>query len=527
MKHCLSVLLVALTCCHLGSGLRILGMFPLNGHSHWVMAERLMLALAERGHQVDVVTHFPMKKTPPNYTQFSLDGSLKAVKNNIDAKTAAEFGKLNFDKLVSMAGMDICDLLSHENIQRFIKNPPNDPPYDLVVIEVFMAPCYLAFGRHLNVPIVSITTSAFSDWLEDVSGNPHNPAFVPSIFSSFGQRMGFWDRLLNTVLSKYVAYELNSRMDWMSKHVKDHFGIDVGARDLHKDIGLFLVNSHHSLNGIRPNSNGVVEVGGLHVTENGNPLSPEVEKWLDESTHGCIYFTFGSMIRIETFPEPTLRAIYTVFENIAPIRVLMKVAKKEDLLPGLPKNVMVQPWFPQVTVFKHKNIKAFITHGGLMGLQEAVYFGIPLVGVPIFGDQSTNLKNVAAKKLAVSLSSPDNITVESLSYALDKILNDDEYRTNMKRVSTLFKDRPMKAIDTAIYWVEYVGRHGNILRSPAIHLAWWQQKLLDVYGFLLACLLIVILVVVYVLRKITRLVFGCKSCSKTSSGKTSESKKRK
>ncbi|XP_078051500.1 UDP-glycosyltransferase UGT5-like [Augochlora pura] len=389
-----------------------------------------------------------------------------------------------------------------------------------------MSPCYLAFGRHLKVPMIALMTSSFHDWLDDVTGNLNNPSFVPGLFSTFGQRMGFWDRLLNTVLVNYVSYNIAYHMDIMSKHVKDHFDIDVSVRDLHKDVALYLVNSHHSLNGIKPTTNGVVEVGGLHVTENGDPLSPEVKKWLDESTHGCIYFTFGSMIRIETFPESTMKAIYTVFENIAPVRVLMKVAKKEDLLPGLPKNVMVQPWFPQVTIFKHKNVKAFITHGGLMGLQEAVYFGIPLVGVPVFGDQPTNLRNAAAKKLAVSLSSPENITVETLSYAIDKVLNDVEYRTNMKRVSTLFKDRPMKAIDTAIYWVEYVGRHGNILQSPAIHLAWWQQKLLDVYGFLLACLLIAILVVVYVLRKITRLLFGCKSCS-TKNNKTSESKKRK
>lgn len=526
MRHCLSILLIALVCCHFGSGLRILGLFPLNGRSHWVMAERLMISLAERGHQVDVVTHFPLKKAPPNYTQFSLEGTLKPVMNNLDAKTASEFNKLNFDKLIEMAGVGICDLLAHENVQRFIKNPPNDPPYDVIIVEVFMSPCYLAFSRHLKTPMVAIMTSGFHDWLEDVTGNVNNPSFVPGLFSPFGQRMTFWERLSNTLLTSYVSYEINYRMDVMSKHVKDHFGMDVNVRDLHKDVAVYLINTHHSLNGIKPTTNAVVEVGGLHVTEDGDPLAPEVKKWLDESTHGCIYFTFGSMLRIETFPESTLRAIYTVFENIAPVRVLMKVAKKEELLPGLPKNVMVQPWFPQVTVFKHKNVKAFITHGGLMGLQEAIHFGIPLIGVPVFGDQHTNMRNVAAKKLAVSLVSPNNITVETFSYAIDKVLNDAEYRTNMKRVSTLFKDRPMKAIDTAIYWVEYVARHGNILQSPAVHLAWWQQKLLDVYGFLLACLLIAILAVVYVLRKITRLLFGCKSCS-NKNGKTSESKKRK
>lgn len=75
-----------------------------------------------------------------------------------------------------------------------------------------------------------------------------------------------------------------------------------------------------------------------------------MQKWLDESKHGCIYFTFGSMVRIETFSKELMEAFYKAFEKIAPVRVLMKVAKKEELLPGLPKNVMTQSWFSQIPI---------------------------------------------------------------------------------------------------------------------------------------------------------------------------------
>lgn len=44
-------------------GYRILGIFPLNGRSHMMMFEQLMKGLAKRGHQVDVVSTFPQKKT--------------------------------------------------------------------------------------------------------------------------------------------------------------------------------------------------------------------------------------------------------------------------------------------------------------------------------------------------------------------------------------------------------------------------------------------------------------------------------
>lgn len=43
----------------------ILGIMPLNGRSHFQMAEALFRGLAENGHNVDVVGHFPLKKPIP------------------------------------------------------------------------------------------------------------------------------------------------------------------------------------------------------------------------------------------------------------------------------------------------------------------------------------------------------------------------------------------------------------------------------------------------------------------------------
>lgn len=44
---------------------KILGVFPLTGPSHFAMFGQLMKGLAEKGHEVDVVSYFPQKTPIP------------------------------------------------------------------------------------------------------------------------------------------------------------------------------------------------------------------------------------------------------------------------------------------------------------------------------------------------------------------------------------------------------------------------------------------------------------------------------
>ncbi|EFN68484.1 hypothetical protein EAG_10458 [Camponotus floridanus] len=228
----LLILHAILICNQIVDGHRILGIFPSNSRNYWIMQEELMKGLVKRGYQVDVVTHFPQKNPIPNYTDINLAGSIR----------------------------EVCQLMDHPKIHELIKKLPQNSPFDIVITEMYIVPCYLAFGRHLNVSIVVMVASVF--------------------------------HLLNKV---------------------------------------------------------VIEVGGVHIKDD-DPLPPEVQKWLDESKNGCIYFTFGSMVRIETFPKEIIEQFYASFEKITSVRVQMKVAKKENLLPGLSKNVMMQSRFPQISV---------------------------------------------------------------------------------------------------------------------------------------------------------------------------------
>ncbi|KAJ8938226.1 hypothetical protein NQ314_011555 [Rhamnusium bicolor] len=64
------------------------------------------------------------------------------------------------------------------------------------------------------------------------------------------------------------------------------------------------------------------------------------------------------------------------------------------------------------------------------------------------------------------------------------------YRKEAQRRSKIMKDRQVKPLDNAVYWVEYVIRHNGAqhLRVAYLDLTWYQYYLLDVFAFILVVL---------------------------------------
>lgn len=71
------------------NGLRILGLFPHPGASHFHFFHPVMRGLAEAGHDVTVVSHFPDHNPPKNYKDLQLTG-LDVLINAIDLKVCTQ-----------------------------------------------------------------------------------------------------------------------------------------------------------------------------------------------------------------------------------------------------------------------------------------------------------------------------------------------------------------------------------------------------------------------------------------------------
>ena len=118
-------------------GYRILAVFPFNSRSHNIFLEGVSRGLAKRGHEVDAISHFDMKNPLKNYkTIINLHGTRANLINNFTIEYASQLGGDIVPFIADTYGNELCELLSHEKMQKFIKNPPKDPPYDLVLTEV-------------------------------------------------------------------------------------------------------------------------------------------------------------------------------------------------------------------------------------------------------------------------------------------------------------------------------------------------------------------------------------------------------
>lgn len=66
-------------------------------------------------------------------------------------------------------------------------------------------------------------------------------------------------------------------------------------------------------------------------------------------------------------------------------------------------------------------MKLFVSHGGLGSIMESQYYGVPVLGMPIFGNQPGIVENVVQEGWAVKVEF-NSLTEEIVSEALQELL---------------------------------------------------------------------------------------------------------
>lgn len=132
----------------------------------------------------------------------------------------------------------------------------------------------MAFGPHLNVPMIGVSSCALYPWLNDFIANPENLAFVPNNLLDFKAALNYWDRMYNVLNTIYDKMAFNFWTSVQNDMIKKHFGSHIpGVRELERSLALIIANTHYSLNGVKPTTPALIEVGGLHVQDDESKIS--------------------------------------------------------------------------------------------------------------------------------------------------------------------------------------------------------------------------------------------------------------
>ena len=163
----------------------------------------------------------------------------------------------------------------------------------------------------------------------------------------------------------------------------------------------------------------------MHLVESDGVLSKELEDFINEAEDGFIYVSFGSIITISTIPSNVLQTFFEALGSFSGIRFLWKW--EGELPKGSPENILFKPWFPQNDVLAHKKIMGFISQGGQVSMQQAIFHGVPLIIMPVNGDQTFNAKR--AKKVGNGIELEfHGITVKILKDAIQNLTQDKKYK---------------------------------------------------------------------------------------------------
>eukprot|EP00092_Neocalanus_flemingeri_P003408 GFUD01003650.1.p1 GENE.GFUD01003650.1~~GFUD01003650.1.p1 ORF type:complete len:432 (-),score=95.64 GFUD01003650.1:147-1376(-) len=347
---------------------------------------------------------------------------------------------------------------------------------------ITLSPSGTFFADHFDCPVIIFSPTGPVSFLMAGTGNMINPSVQPSIIAPFIEPMSFGKRIQN----HFLTAVFDAWIAWFYRGIAEIQRKSLGQEirnpyDIMKErFSIYLGCSHFTTHGSWPYLPNVIEVGGLHLKD-AKLLPADLQSFMDSSPNGVVFVSFGSSLKPDQMPKDKLDIFVETFRSLD-----MSVIWKWDAeVPNLPKNVKISSWLPQQDLLGHPNLKVFVTHGGLGSLVEAIYHKAVIVGIPFSNDQKPNLLRATRHGYATSLDW-ENLSAEDLTKGIKEAMVDENMKSSMDRIHSLYVDREEKPVDKAAWWVEYVCRHkgAEMLKSGAEDIPWYQFHHVDIFVFI-------------------------------------------
>ncbi|ERL84451.1 hypothetical protein D910_01883, partial [Dendroctonus ponderosae] len=482
----------------------VIGLFVLTTGSHYNLYSKLMKGLAEAGHEVTMVSPYRFKEPPRSgkYRDLVLDGfaeQFERMSRDFYHASGVPISAFRQAKnIVDLFIMQANRTLHHPTMTKLVEA---NETFDAVIVEYVLDDALKVYGHIFNCPLIVLNSMGPNPMVNPTVGNPQPVSYIPHTLSAKGFSQSLLSRAMNAYY--YVLDFVLCRCFQLPGHeqiLKTIYPDAPSIYDLYYNVSLVLLNSHTSINAPVPLVPNMVEVGGFFI-DPPKKLPQDLEDYMNNATEGVVYFSMGSIMKGTNLPEEKKQVLLKTFAKLKQ-KVIWKF---EDDSLDTPPNVLVKKWCPQQDILAHPNMKLFITHGGLLSTTETIYNGVPILAIPIFGDQPVNADVAVKAGYALQLDYQDpEFGEEKLSYLINELLSNPKYAQNAKARSILYHDRPKPPMETAVYWIEYVIRHKGAphLRVAGLKLPWYQYFMVDVIGSFISLIVVALLVSKWAIKKL-------------------------
>ncbi|XP_068624146.1 UDP-glucosyltransferase 2-like [Battus philenor] len=492
--------LVFLICnCAFINAARILAVFPVPSISHQVVFRPIIQELVKRGHEVTVVTPdpaFPEGQAPANLTEIDVhDVSyslwqkfLELADPNSDVIEGIRF-------IYNLTQKIFEQQMNNKALQELILKKKNH--FDLLLAEACVR-MTLALSHIFKVPVVQLSSFGSIAGNYEVFGAAFHPFVYPNMLRKRFHNLSFWEKL-DGLYQEIRYYNLLASTEVGEDLVlKRVFGPDTPSiRELYNNVLFLLLNVHPIWENNRPVPPNIIFMGGVHQNKK-KKLPQDIQLYLDSSEKGVIYVSFGTNVKTSLIPSEKVHLLSKVFSQLK-YDVLLKW--DDENFPVISKNLKISKWLPQSDLLRHPKIKLFITQGGLQSTDEAISAGVPVIGIPMLGDQWYNVANYERFKIGIGLEM-NTLTEEKLLSAIKTVIEDKSYRQNIVYLREFMHDQPQTPLERAMWSIEHVLRHGSTytLRTPAANMSWTEYYELE---FILKCIALIITAFVFIVISVT------------------------
>ncbi|ROL45484.1 UDP-glucuronosyltransferase 2A2 [Anabarilius grahami] len=487
--------------------------------SHWVNMNILVEALYAKGHNITVIRmadSWYIKEFSPHYTSINLksEGGFSEEfletfasrlmeilrQGSIWARLKLEIDSWqSFLRMLEVENKMIIDMFEDQQIMQSLK----DAKYDLILTDPVRFGGVL-LSHYLKLPIVyNVRWTVYSEAHFTIAPSPLS--YVPALMLELSDRMSFLERVKNVVM--YVITETQVAFMFAPTYnalCERFIGPGTSYLSLIQSADLWLHRVDFVFEFPRPTMPNIVYMGGFQCKPS-KPLPQDLEDFVQSSGE-----SLGTVIG--QLPDDVAEAIAEAFAEL-PQKIIWRYKGKRPSALG--NNTLMMDWMPQNDLLGHPKTRAFVAHGGTNGIQEAIYHGVPIIGFGLIFDQPDNLAKMRVKGVAKNV---DFATVDKDSFlkTVKEVLYEPSYRENMQRLSRLHKDVPVKPLDNAIFWIEFVMRHKGAahLRTESYKMPWYSYHSVDIILFLLSAAALIIMTIYAVIR-----YFCCRICMRKTKNK--------